>query len=136
MFWLTGYPIEEFVFGCFINCYFLAGSLGPIYKRNSVEFLIDFWELEYLEIVPNRLGKGSRFSNVYDIIMPCEFLVGFRETGTHSRTRHSFYVSTIGSRRDNFIGIRAIDFLNPHSIFTSLVDIGCLLVICLSCIWI
>ena len=49
----------------------------------------------------------------------------FRETGTYSRTHDGCHVSTFGSGHDNFISIRANGFQNLHSIFTSLVDIGC-----------
>ena len=64
-----------------------------------------------------------------DIMMPYRFLIGFQKTKTHSRTRNDCHVSTLRSRRDNFIGIRIVNFLNSFSIFTSLVDIGCILVV-------
>ena len=53
----------------------------------------------------------------------------FREIGTHSRTCNGCHVSTFGSGRDNFFGIRVVDFLNFYSVFTSLIDIGCIPVI-------
>ena len=46
----------------FINCCFLIRGLGSIYKRNSVEFLVDFRELDYFRnIMSNRLGSGFSF---------------------------------------------------------------------------
>ena len=42
---------------------FLTEGLGHIYKRNSIEFLVDFWKLENLEIVPLGWVLGSCFSN-------------------------------------------------------------------------
>ena len=56
--------------------------------------------------------------------MPCRFLIGFRETGTHSRACDNCSMSTLGSGRDNFIGVRAFDFLNSLIVFTSPVDVG------------
>ena len=47
---MIGYPIERFVLVCYIKYCFLVGDLSPIYRRNSVEFLVDFWELKLLEI--------------------------------------------------------------------------------------
>ena len=52
-----------FVLRCYINYYFLTGGLGPKYKWNSVEFLIDFRKLENLEIISLGWALGSRFSN-------------------------------------------------------------------------
>ena len=58
----TGYPISGFVdFLCF-NYVFDKG-LDPVYRRNSVEFLIDFRKLENLEIMSLGWVLGSRFSN-------------------------------------------------------------------------
>ena len=73
----------------FINCILFDRGLGPVYKRNSVEFLIDFRELGYfINLLSNRLGVGIFIFQIgCDILMPCGFLIGFRETGTHSRTR-------------------------------------------------
>ena len=64
-----------------------------------------------------------------DIRMLYEFLVGFRETETNPRTRGSCHMSIFGSGCDNFIGIRVVDFLNFHSIFTSPMDINCIFVV-------
>ena len=47
---------------CYELC-FLTRGLDTIYKRNSVEFLVDFWKLENLEIMPIGWVFGSRFSN-------------------------------------------------------------------------
>ena len=47
----------------FINCYFLAGGLDFVYRQNSIEFLVDFWELENLEIMSLGWVLGSYFSN-------------------------------------------------------------------------
>ena len=47
---------------------------------------------------------------------------------THSRTRSGCHISTFGLGRDNFIGIRVVSFLNPLFIFTSPIDIGCILI--------
>ena len=70
-----------------------------------------------------RLGLVLVFQIGYDIKMPCGFLVGVRETGTHSKRRNDFHVSTFEWRCDNFINIRAIDFLNLPSIFTCPMDV-------------
>ena len=42
---------------------FLTRGLGPVYKRNSVEFLIDFKELKSLEIMSLGWPSSSHFSN-------------------------------------------------------------------------
>ena len=55
--------------------------------------------------------------------MPYGFLIDFWETGIHSRTHSGCHMLTFGSVRDNFISIKAITFLHPHSIFMSLMDI-------------
>ena len=47
---------------CF-ELYFLVRGLDSVYKWNSVEFLIDFQELENLEIMFVGWVSGSRFSN-------------------------------------------------------------------------
>ena len=39
----------------------------------------------------------------YGIEMPCGFLVGFQEIGTHSRTHSGYYVSIFESGRDILI---------------------------------
>ena len=43
----TGYPVMGFMLIYFINCILLTGGLGPIYKRNFIEFSVDFRELDY-----------------------------------------------------------------------------------------
>ena len=43
---------------------YLIGGLDPVYKRNSAEFLIDFQELENLEIMSLGWILGSCFSNM------------------------------------------------------------------------
>ena len=72
-------------------------GLGLVYKRNSVEFLVDFRELGYFRnLLSNRLGvRIPVFQMGYDILMPCGFLTGFQETGTHSRTCGDCHVSTL-----------------------------------------
>ena len=47
---------------CF-ELYFLVGGLDSVYKRNFVKFLVDFRELENLEIMSLDWVSGSRFSN-------------------------------------------------------------------------
>ena len=43
----TGYPFVEFKnFWTCIFCYFLIEGLGPNYKRNFVEFSVEFLVLE------------------------------------------------------------------------------------------
>ena len=69
------------------------------------------------EILVFQMGCG--------ILMPCGFLVEFWKIGIHPRTRGGCYVSTFGSGHDNFICIRVVGFLNSYSVFTSLVDVGC-----------
>ena len=44
--------------------YFLARGLNLVYRQNSVQFSIDFWELENLEIMSLGWVLGSRFSNI------------------------------------------------------------------------
>ena len=66
------------------------------------------------------------FQTSHDTEILCGILDGFWETGVHSRTHDGCHVSTFGSGRDNFIGIRTVAFLNPHFVFTSPVDIGCI----------
>ena len=76
----------------------------------------------------DRLGWVPIFKTNCDIIMSCEFLAWFQKIGSHSRTHDGCHVSTSRSRHDNFIGISSVDFLNPRFIFTSPVDIGCVLI--------
>ena len=47
---------------CYELC-LLTGGLDPIYKRNSVEFSINFQEIENLKIVSLGYVLGFRFSN-------------------------------------------------------------------------
>ena len=111
----------------FINYNLLVGGLGPSYGQNSDEFSVDFRDLEFFRNhIPIRWVRIIIFQTGYDIIMPCRSLVGFPETETHSRTHCYCHVSTFGSGRDNFIDIRAVGFLNSHSIFMSLMDIDCI----------
>ena len=53
----------------------------------------------------------------------------FRETGTHSKTCDGCHMLSFESGRDIFIGIRVDDFQDFLFIFTSPVDICCILVI-------
>ena len=47
---------------CFINCYFLAMGLDPIYRQKSVKLSVDFWELDYFRnLMLGRLGLGFLF---------------------------------------------------------------------------
>ena len=46
-----------------LELYFLAGGLDPIFKRSSIEFLVDFWKLENLEIMSLGWVLGSCLSN-------------------------------------------------------------------------
>ena len=86
----------------FINCYFLAGGLGLIYRRNFVEFLVDFQELDYFKnLMSNRSGvRILVFQTGCGIIMSCGFLVEFRDSGTHLRTHNSCHASIFGSGHD------------------------------------
>ena len=55
------------------------------------------------------------------INVPCEFLNGTWEIGSHSRARGGCHVSTLfGSGRDNFISIRAMVFKMILSCFVLL----------------
>ena len=83
----------------------------------------------FFNYISNRSSWVPFFSNELYIIMPWGFLIGFWETETHLRTRGCCHVSTFGSRRDNFIGIKVINFLNHLFVFISLVDIGCVPII-------
>ena len=47
----------------FINCTLFDMGLGLVYRRNSTKILIDFWELENLEIMYLGWVSGSFFSN-------------------------------------------------------------------------
>ena len=49
------------------------------------------------------MGSESFSSNRLEYQMPCRLLIGFQETGTHSRARGGWHVSTLsGSGRDSF----------------------------------
>ena len=74
--------------------------------------MVDFRELVYFRnLLSNRLGVGIfDFQTDYDILMPCEFLIGFRKIRTHLKTYDSCQVLTFVSRRDNFISIKVINF--------------------------
>ena len=72
----------------------MAGGLGLVYKRNFTEFL----KFTNLKIMFHRLGFGFPvFQTCHDFMMPCKFLVEFRETGSHSRTCGNCHESTFGS---------------------------------------
>ena len=61
---LTRYPVIRFVLICIYKLYFLAGGLGPVYRWNSVKFLIDFRELGYFRnLMSDRSGWNFCFSN-------------------------------------------------------------------------
>ena len=80
---------------------FMTRGLGHIYKRNSVEFLVNFRVLEYFRIVYplDRVGILI-FQTGCDIRMPYEFLAGVLENWIHSRIRDSCHVLNFGSGRD------------------------------------
>ena len=95
MFIVTGYPFLGFVGVIFMNCIFLDRGFSPVYRRNSVEFSIDFRELGYFR---NHLpysweSRFSFFKRVMVSCLPCEILNEFRETGTQSRSRDGCHVS-------------------------------------------
>ena len=79
MFTAIRYPFLGFVEVVFMNCIFLGKGFSPVYRWNSVEFSVDFRELDYFRnLLSNRLGvRISIFQTGYDILMPCEFLIGF-----------------------------------------------------------
>ena len=60
----------------------------------------------------------------YDILMSYGFLAGFQKTEIYSRTRDGCHVSTSGSGRDNFIGIRANGFSKINGVATDLFCTG------------
>ena len=91
---------RDFWIICYELC-FLTRGLDPVYKWNSIKYLIDFWELESLEILSLDWASSLLFQAGYDIVMPCRFLVGFREIGSYSKTRDSCHMSTFGLGRDN-----------------------------------
>ena len=78
----------------------LTRGLGLVTKRNFVEFLVDFQELENLETMSIGRVLGSCFQMGYGTAMPYEFLAGFQKIETHLRTCDDCHVSTFGSRRD------------------------------------
>ena len=112
-------PFRDLWLQIFICCCFLTRGLGLRNRRNSAEFSIEFqklgnifrksWFVDWVGI--------PVFQMSYDIVTPCEFLVGFWETETHTRTRGGCHMSTFGSGHDNFISIKAVDFLNLLTIF-------------------
>ena len=58
----------RFVMRCFINCFLLVKGLGPIYRRNFVEFSIDFLGLEFSKSVMYIRWVGILvFQTDYDI---------------------------------------------------------------------
>ena len=77
MFWLPGYPVLGFVDYMFYKLWIWQKGLDPVYKHDFVEFLIDFLELENLEIVPQVGFWDLVFQMGCDIIIPCGFLIGF-----------------------------------------------------------
>ena len=112
MFWFDDWISRDGICGCYIyKLHFLAGGVGPIYKRNSVEFLIDFLVLENLSIICP-LGLVSSFHMGFDFrCMPYGFLGGVpgNRGPIQGHTTVAIYM-TFGSRRDNFIGIKIDDF--------------------------
>ena len=84
---------------------FLTKGLGPVCIQNFVEFSIDFRELDYFRNIC-LIGQVRIliFQMDCDIMMPCGFLVRFREIGTHSRTRDDCHVLTfkLGHDRNNY----------------------------------
>ena len=86
---------------CFINYCFLIRGLDSKNRRNSIEFSVDFLELKISRNHMSIRWVGIPiFQTDYDIVKPCEFLVGFREIGTHLRTRGGCHVPTSGSMHD------------------------------------
>ena len=81
----------------FYKLHFLGMGFSLAYKRNSVEFSVDFRELGYFKnLLLNSLGvKILVFQMGCDILMPYGFLIGFQETRTYSRTYGSCYMSTL-----------------------------------------
>ena len=81
----------------FINCILLGRGFSIVSKRNSIEFLIDSRELGYFRnLLSNSLGVEILvFQTGCDILMPCRFLIRFREIVAHLRTCDSCHVSTL-----------------------------------------
>ena len=138
MFIVTGYPFLRFVVIIFINGIFLGGGL--VQFRNSVEFLIDFWELGYFKkFLPYSLrGRESHFSNeLWYLGCLTRSWMNFgklRPTQGHAAV---VTCQPFGLGRDNFIGIRVVDFLNSFTVFfSSPVDVGNSFVNYLTPIWI
>ena len=67
--------------------------------------------------------------------MPCEFLVGFWEIGTHSRTCEGCHMSTFGSGHDKFIGIKTIKNFKFSFDFYESSGYRLYSLHCLSCSW-
>ena len=67
---MSGYPFLGFVGVFFMNCIFLGRGFSPVYRRNSVEFSIDFRELGYFRnLLSYGLGVGILvFQTSYDIL--------------------------------------------------------------------
>ena len=82
---------------------YLLGGLEPVYKWKFTKFLVDFQELESLEIMSLDWILGFRFSKGYDIVMPYGFLAGFWETKTHSKTHGGYHVLTFGLGHDTVL---------------------------------
>ena len=55
MFTVTGCPFLGFVVVLVYELYLLGRVFSPIYKRNSIEFLVDIRELEYFTISKKNL---------------------------------------------------------------------------------
>ena len=99
--WLNGYLVMRFLLNCVLNCDFLTRGSSSVYRRNSVEFSIDFRVLEYFRnyCLIGQVGIFV-FQTNYDIKMPYGFLAGFRVTDTHSKTHGSCHMSTFELGRD------------------------------------
>ena len=65
MFTVTRYPFLRFMVVVVYELYLLSRGFSSVYKRNSVEFLVDFQELEYFRnlLLSSFKGRDFRFSN-------------------------------------------------------------------------
>ena len=84
----------------FMNCILLGRGFSSVFKRNSVEFLIDSRELDYFKNLL-LIGLGVEilvFQTGCDILLPYGFLNEFQKTEAHSKTCDGCYVSTLRVR--------------------------------------
>ena len=104
---MSGYPTKEFVIDLIINCVFLIRSFCSIYRRNFVEFSVQFSMLDYfndhvfVQVLSIHFSNELRYHYVLRILRRC--FEKSRLTQGHA-TIVTFLTSRSRRDRDNLCG--------------------------------